>query len=535
MAINEPAGTINPKNANYISNGSQWVLKSKYSGPTTTTPAPQKLTQNQELDAASQRLASGGGNDIDQRNVDYATKNLGYSFNVAPESPEINVNDTNDFRIEGGDGDTALSNNLQNTVTTGLTQNEEAFNNLLRREEQLNAREQEATQTRLDEAATGLETAREVSLEDTQRRLMDEFEIEETKKQLIEYKSQLAALSEEAGLSDAAIKNKPIHAAIIRGQRALKQEEFAYKAAGIQAKVAIAGEQYNLAADAVNSLFKAAAQDRQDTMSYYERLYDLEKQDLITLKKDEKDSINQQMALLLNSDERARENEAQFAQVFADPLLSKAFQLSGAELSDNFTVAMQKMAPHIRTLDAAARAAKGGNKGYKFNTSSKQALIGAGFSTGDIQRIEEGLDNNMSLDQIISQLSQVHGPTGEVTGPSQEQINVLRESFTGAPDPAQVTADDVINGMSKGMYVKTLEKPILKDGKNTFVDGKQEMEKIIILDTKLVPEEILPEVLNRLQQTKQIAEDQEPEARSFLDRIMSIPYNKQIGAFKKLF
>lgn len=267
---------------------------------------------------------------------------------MPPAQSEVDVNQTSNQLIDTLGQQSIMGQFFQNTRSSALTQTETAIQNTLTQLEQDRARREAEAQARQNEAATNLEaTVTGTSLEDIQRRLITEFGLEDIRNQLQKYKQELVALDEQYQMADLAIQNKPINAAIIRGQRALKQQEYAAKASTVQAKVAIAGEQYDLARDTVNNLFEAAATDRQNTINYYERLYDLERQNLIQLDAEEKDNINASISLIQQADARAQANRENIVALFQDPIMAKAFQQSGADLTMDFDQVMLKMLPFI--------------------------------------------------------------------------------------------------------------------------------------------------------------------------------------------
>jgi len=440
-------GDINPNNSNYVwGSNNRWVLQSttgsggQNAGVTTTpttpttpttTPTSQPPTGATYISNPAQ-LSSLTESQIwrDPNSDRIYQLPSGGGLDVQPAESEIDITQTQDSRIEGGTGNTALDQFIRNTQNSGQSQAERAMQDLLARMEAERGRNEQEAQARQDAAAAGLEDIQQgESFEDIRRRLNQEFELEETRKQLAEYQNQLVALSEEGTMADIAIRNKPIHAAIIRGQRAIKQEEVAAKAATIQAKVAIVGEQFDLASQTVDSLFNAAAQDRQDSIRYYERLFDLERQNLITLNAEERENITAQMNLIQNADERARDNQEKIASLFADPVMAKAFQQSGANLTDDFATTMQKMLPFITDENTRLEALRTSGSGSGTITAS----------TSDFNSRIRDIASQLKLSETAGDLTDLEY-SSIVSGLVDEMYDTTAEGFDFAKSYSEISS-----------------------------------------------------------------------------------------------
>jgi len=309
-------------------------------------------TQKQSIENLYKNKSSDKWNTTDWSNWNYATGSqdvkTALQSNMPMSSPEIDLNQTSKTLINDFGQDSILGNFLQSTFNTTMTNTQKAIQNFLGQRELERTEAETSAQKKLDTASLNLEELNAgESYEDIKRRLMSEFNMEDTRKKLEGYENELVSLQENYLLVNQQIANKPIHAGIIRGQQYLKEQEYANKATTIQAKVAIASEQYDLAKQSVESLFEAAAADREQKRSNLERLFDLAREDLITLNTEEKENINAIISTIQEAEKQAQENQEKMVSLFADPVMAKAFQQSGANLNMNFTDVMYEMLPYI--------------------------------------------------------------------------------------------------------------------------------------------------------------------------------------------
>lgn len=97
---------------------------------------------------------------------------------------------------------------------------------------------------------------------------------------------------------------------------------------------------------------------------------------------------------------------------------------------------------------------------YKLTSDQRSALIGAGFSTEDIQNIQDNIKNGYTIDDILN-----------IPGLSDVQRKALGETFTVPTTEEQFLTQDYFAGLYGGLGSSALKKAAKKAGFGGFLGG----------------------------------------------------------------
>lgn len=133
--------------------------------------------------------------------------------------------------------------------------------------------------------------------------------------------------------------------AAIRNPRIQKtMNDVAARAGVIQAVMAARNNQISVAENMIDRSISAIAQDRNDQLSYYQTILQLNNQDKISLTDDNKLIAQQQIALLQGDLEQAQTTANYVKQMMLDPAKAQLMADSGVTLNDSVEVINQKLA-----------------------------------------------------------------------------------------------------------------------------------------------------------------------------------------------
>ena len=132
-----------------------------------------------------------------------------------------------------------------------------------------------------------------------------------------------------------------------------------------------------------------------------------------------------------------------------------------------------KVAKDKWLLEQSKKKSGGSSSAFKFNTSQRNALMGAGFSVDDIKNINQNLNDGFTIEQIIN-ASQ---------GLTDNQKRTLRNLFSNGNTP---TIDQIMDSIYSGGFRKRVKQ---EDG--TYKD---------VLDIDKIPIDLQAKVISQMQE-----------------------------------
>ena len=314
------------------------------------------------LDAASARIAAGtpgaatDNNAGDVANVDYATANLGYSFNQQPSS---------DLSLEQAPTNLQVDQGQESLVGQLTTDQQQAFvpdNAVL--ENQMNQFEQTRqsynqqlqvlnTQKLADaqEKQLGLEgeirDVAETDLLAQKRTLFEEQNIQGRLDDIDEIATELQDLYTGYFQKDASIKNSPnLTTAAGRGLRQNAEDDFKSKAAGLEIRKNILGENYTRAKNVALEYYDSFIQTNENRKVAYNTLLSLARDNVITLDDREQSQIAENKQLLDDVNNRVlAERDASVDLMTKYPT---AWAKAGIDMAnDSYATIVSKLSPVI--------------------------------------------------------------------------------------------------------------------------------------------------------------------------------------------
>ena len=263
------------------------------------------------------------------------------------------------------------------TVPTGGTgANTDAYNKgLLADLDAMTKRWQDAEQKRLDDLAkqkadtetkiSDLETKQAVMTETNIQPLLQPFreELQKTQREELHVKenllanqtsiSELNALATQAQTSIGAIESQPGLGAIKSGQIAKIQESVTARAGIIQAVISTRANNITQSYQYIDQSISAIEADRKDQLTYYQAVYDMyEKQKdtagnkLITLEKDEKDYIDNQISFLKDQVKISQDTVNMVKEAMMNPATASIYEQAGITLTDSPAQIQKKLADY---------------------------------------------------------------------------------------------------------------------------------------------------------------------------------------------
>lgn len=332
---------------------------------TTQTPPPAQTDQQKGLQAAQDRIKAGTANDTDRANVNYAIQ----TGLIKP----VVVNPTNNFepQLPGGAVDNKLnaneiSSNLTSpsTVITDRTAEDQAFKQAIadttnsylsgldQQIAQLNnqylsiiQKQEQAKQAEVDRLTAGYESAGNISLYDTQKDLLERFQVEaniELYKDL-QTKAVDAAKMVQDGID--GLDTATYLTSVVSGRQNQLYKQGLNVITSLNATAEIVKGNIDIASGYVDSLISTLEKDRTTKLSVLGGLIDLHNADLINLKQDEKDIVEKQMALLEKEATQIQKNKDDIISMYnTNPYVAYK---AGVYFTDTTDEALEKVAKFI--------------------------------------------------------------------------------------------------------------------------------------------------------------------------------------------
>jgi len=268
---------------------------------------------------------------------------------IEPEVPagdlDIGAGDVGEIPTGRGGNLDAFNKSLQ----ASLDASKKAYEDALKTQMDILAKQKADYETKISD----LETKQEVMLEEDIKPLMEPFreKLETTERERLKIEEnyfanqtsigELNTLLTQGQAEIEAIRGTPGLAAIKTGQINKKAEDITARASIIQAVMSARSGQIHEGYNLIDRSVAAIEGDRKDQLSYYESVYNFyqEKKDtagrkLITLEKDEKDYINQQISDLKQQQEIDQSVINQIKEAMLDPKMATIYEQAGVMLTD---------------------------------------------------------------------------------------------------------------------------------------------------------------------------------------------------------
>lgn len=267
--------------------------------------------QTQGLEAASKRIAEGSANQTDIANVNYA-KSKGWSP-LAAYTPKaegtIDTSKLSETKINESDlgsSKTGMDDFAKVLASAGGSSIDRFIMDTLEQQRKVAEQEKNLQQQRYDEAMTGVKESQKMATQLTEQTARKREELDARIKELNSLQDQIRYNEEKYKTEIGIEESKPILASAIDGNKTIISKQFAAQTAGLYARAAIIKDNIELAGNIFNDYFNKTNQLNQQQANTYNSLLGLANNNIISLKKEEKDAINSKLNIL--QDEQAEIN-----------------------------------------------------------------------------------------------------------------------------------------------------------------------------------------------------------------------------------
>lgn len=263
---------------------------------------------------------------------------------ISPDEGAVSIADITAGRSTWGEYFSSLFSSTTNSINEGIMQ-------YLSQQQRETEEEKGEQEREYETSLIGLEEAYKMESGETLlTRLMEKHKLQEKIDKLTELQSQLVQLEGDYNVAKVQIEAKPIHAAIIRGQKALKYREYAARASVIGAQVAITKEQFNMTRDIVKDYYNAASTERLNEIQRYTTLLEIASNNIIRLDEKEKTYIDNMVALLREKETKElAERDKKMSLIMSAAELGIDFTATGISFDDDLETLFGKIVPMMAT------------------------------------------------------------------------------------------------------------------------------------------------------------------------------------------
>lgn len=262
------------------------------------------------------------------------------------------------------------NSNLDNVLSSSLSGVDGAIMNFFSKQQELAKQNLATAEARQKNLEQGFATLSSTSSQQELANTLEQFQIKGKMDALNSIKEQVLKKQQALSLAISQEEQKIVPLSIIGRKQQVLKDQTAGELASLAVTAQVLQDDLSSAQSLAQLSFNALQQDKARQLDAYQMLLNFNRQDIVSLKADEKDAVNNQISALQNAIKTAEKNKDEvFALIASNPIAASKANVSLTESRDT---AYAKMLPFIIQQAEAVKVLSGGSNKASSGSGSEQ-------------------------------------------------------------------------------------------------------------------------------------------------------------------